>query len=36
MQSYEMRRLFFDTDKDFVAEIRSTGKFYDEEFVTDA
>lgn len=35
MQSYEMRRLFFDTDKDFIAEVRSTGKFYDEEFVTD-
>ena len=35
MQSYEMRRLFFDTDKDFIAEIRNTGRFYDKEFVTD-
>ena len=35
MQSYEMRRLFFDTDKEFVEEVRNTGNFHDENFVTE-
>lgn len=35
MKNHEMRELFFDTDREFIEEVRNTGRFYDTEFVTE-